>query len=155
MSAESTPRGFLARLLRSQYMSDNRQTTVWLIDNEMKWSRRPSSYCGTASIPDYNKKFINCHERYVEAFPSNTCHYCEDKRSLALRTFLSSLNVCGEHFETQHPNYVPDYDDYIDGYWTAPFEIAEHIRVLALACNEVEFCRKDHRLDRSTWRDCL
>ncbi|RBR25205.1 uncharacterized protein FIESC28_01940 [Fusarium coffeatum] len=155
MSAESTPRGFLARLLRSQYMSDNHQTTVWIVDNEMKWSRRPSSCYGTAPMPDYNKKFINCHESYVEAFPSNTCHYCSDKRSLALRTFLFSLNVRGEHFETEHPSYVPTYDDLIDSGFDVPFEIAEDIRVLALACNEVEFCRKDHRQDRPTWRDCV
>nr|CEG04866.1 unnamed protein product [Fusarium clavum] len=155
MSAESTPRGLLARLLRSQYMNDNRQTTVWLIDNDMRWARRPSSYYGTAPMPDYNKRFINCDGSYVEVYPSNTCYCCSGKRSLAIRTFLSSLNVRGEHFETQHPNFVPSYDDYIDGYWEAPFEIAEGIRVLALACNEVEFCRKDHRQDRSTWRRCV
>ncbi|KAH7192866.1 uncharacterized protein B0J16DRAFT_316549 [Fusarium flagelliforme] len=149
MSAESTPRGFLARLLRSQYINDNRQTTVWLIDNDMKRARRPSSYYGTAPMPDYNKRFINCHESYVEAYSSNTCHYCPDKRSKAIQTFLYRLNGRGEQCEDQHPNFAPTYDDLIDSAFDAPFEIAENVRVLALACNEIEFCRKDHRQDHS------
>ncbi|KAJ4122980.1 hypothetical protein NW768_009971 [Fusarium equiseti] len=155
MSAESTPRGFLARLLRSQYINDNREITIWLIDNEMKWARLPSSYFGTATMPDYNKKFINCHKSYVQAYPYNTCRHCSDKRSLAIRSFLSSLNVCGEQCEDHHPNFVPDYGDFIDSSWDVRFEIAKDIRVLALACNEVEFCRRDHRQDHSKWRELV
>ncbi|KAJ4003692.1 hypothetical protein NW752_011113 [Fusarium irregulare] len=156
MSAESTPRGFLARLLRSQYMNDNHQTTVWLIDNEMKWSRRPSYYCGIAPEPDYHEAFINCHETYVEVDPVDACRYCPDKRSVAIRTFLCNLNWRGEQCEIEHPDPPSVYDDFIDGgfnnEWDDPLKTSEDVRVLVRKSNQVEFCQRDHRRDRDNVR---